>query len=331
MSLAPAKRLAKSAALALATAPVLYPWLRRRALGGDKITILCYHTLGPDGDDMDAWTVLHQGEFRRQIALFRRDYDIVSLDQALDGPRSSRPQLVLTFDDGDIGLYTHLLPILREEGLPVTVYVATGQIADQRPYWFDRVMNALQGSGERQIDLSGAGLGRWTVGPDHGPGRCAAIGALLEALKTVDPDRREAMADRVIAMAAPVTPPRTPVGPMSLVQLQEFAAHPGVTIAAHSHCHNLLDQIPLAEAADSIALSRKLLQDWTGQEVRHFAYPNSNHNAVLRAEMARQGFASATVLDNALTPRDQDRFALSRLNVGRFGQINRLRLRMAGK
>lgn len=330
MSLAPAKRLAKSAALALATAPPLYPWLRRRALRDDKITILCYHTLGPDGDNMDAWTVLQQDDFRRQIDRFRRDYDIVSLDRALDGGPSDRPQLVLTFDDGDVGLYTHLLPILRAEALPVTAYIATGQIEDQRPYWFDRVMNALQSTGERQIDLSSAGLGRWTVGPDHGPGRAAILGAILGVLKTVDPDRREDMADRVIAQAAPVTPPATPVGPMSLAQLTEFAAAPGVTIGAHSHCHNLLDQIPLEDAAASIARSRALLQDWTGQEIRHFAYPNSNHTAALRSEVARQGFASATLLDNRLTPRDQDRFALSRINVGRFDRINRLRLRMAG-
>ncbi|MFV0301838.1 MAG: polysaccharide deacetylase family protein [Paracoccus sp. (in: a-proteobacteria)] len=331
MSVNRAKRLAKSAALSLATAPVIYPWLRRQALRDDPLTILCYHTLGPDGDDMDAWTVLQASAFRRQIALFRRDYDIVSLDRALDGPGSDRPQMVLTFDDGDIGLYTHLLPILRTENLPVTAYIATGQIEEQRPYWFDRVMNALQGPGIRQIDLGEAGLGRWSIGPDHGLPRCIAIGNLLEALKTVDPDRREAVVARVIDQAAPVTPPRHPVGPMSLAQLREFAACPGVTIAAHSHCHNLLDQIPPDQAAASIARSRRLLADWTGQEVRHFAYPNSNHNAALRAEMARQGFASATLLDNALTPRDQDRFALSRINVGRFGQINRLRLRLAGK
>lgn len=328
---APGKELAKSVLLGLATAPVFYPWLRRRALRDNPITILCYHTLGPDGDDMDAWTVLQQDQFRRQIARFRRDYDIVSLDQALEGPASKQPQLVLTFDDGDIGLYTHLLPIIRAEGLPVLAYIATGQIVDQRPYWFDRVVNALQGPGTRTIDLGQSGLGRWTVGPDHGPGRSRVIGDILGMMKTIDPDQREVVAERVIAQAAPVTAPATPVGPMSLAQLQEFAAHPGVTIAAHSHCHNLLDQIPLEDAAHSIALSRTLLQDWTGQEVRHFAYPNSNHNAALRAEMARQGFASATVLDDALTPRDQDRFALSRINVGRFGHINRLRLRMAGK
>ena len=296
----------------------------------DPITILCYHTLGPDGADMDAWTVLQQDDFRRQIDRFRRDYEIVSLDRALDGPPADRPQLVLTFDDGDIGLSTHLLPIIRSEGLQVTAYIATGQILDQQPYWFDRVVNALQGKGERQIDLSTAGLGRWTVGPDHGPGRAATIGAILNVLKTVDPDRREAMAELVISQAAPITPPRAAVGPMSLEQLTEFAAAPGVTIAAHSHCHNLLDQIPLADAAASIARSRQLLQDWTGQDVRHFAYPNGNHTAALRAEVARQGFASATLLDNRLTPRDQDRFALSRINVGRFDRISRLRLRMAG-
>ncbi|TRW96181.1 polysaccharide deacetylase family protein [Paracoccus sp. M683] len=320
----------KSTVLALATAPPVYGHLQRRAWRDRPLSILCFHTLGGDADLMDAWTVLPIGEFRRLVAALREDYDIVSLDQALHGPAGTRPSLVLTFDDGDIGLYDHLLPLLRSEELPVLAYIATGQIAEATPYWFDRIVNALQGPGERRIDLAADGLGLWTIGPEYGLSRCTVIGQLLNRLKTVAPDRREALVAQVLEQAAPITPPASPVGPMSLEQLREFAACPHVTIGAHSHCHNLLDQIPLAEAAASIALSRQLLRDWTRQDVAHFAYPNSNHNAELRAEVARQGFATATVLDDSLAPRDQDPFALSRINIGRYNRLDRLRLRLVG-
>lgn len=324
------KQMAKAAALNLATAPGLYDLLRRRALRDQPMTILCFHTLGADDETMDAYTVLPEGQFTALIDLLRRDYEIVSLDKALAQPAPARPQLVLTFDDGDVALHGRLLPIVQAQSLPVLAYIATGQIVDQAPYWFDRVANALQGDGERRIDLSAAGLGHWAIGPDHGVQRCATIGRLLNALKTIPPETRPSVVEDLLHQAQPISPPPHPVGPMSLDQLRDFAACPHVTIGAHSHCHNLLDQIPLSEAADSIAQSRALLQDWTGQEVAHFAYPNSNHNAALRDEVRRQGFATATVLDDALTPRDQDRFALSRINVGRYGHVQRLRLRLAG-
>lgn len=320
----------KRGGVALAVTTPVYGRLRARALRDDPLTILCYHTLGPDSHQMDAWTVLRLADFRAQIQMLRRDYDIVSLDQALDGPQGKRPQVVLTFDDGDIGLYRHLLPIVQTEAIPVTIYIATGQIADQTQYWFDRLMNAFQGEGARQIDLTAHGLGSWTIGPARGAARWLAISDLLERLKTLPPQQRAAVTEEILAQAAPITLPPQPVGPMTLAQLRQIAAEPLITIGAHSHCHNLLDQIPLDQAADSIARSRQLLTDWTGREIRHFAYPNGNHNAALQAELARQGFRSATVLDNALTPRNAAPMALSRIGIGRYDSLARLRLRMVG-
>ncbi|AUH34794.1 polysaccharide deacetylase family protein [Paracoccus tegillarcae] len=325
-----AKEIIKSAVFGATALPPVYQTLRRRALRSDPISILCFHTLGADDDQMDAYTVFPEARFRELIDLLRPDYDFVTLDDALDGPGTGRPQLVLTFDDGDVGLYTRLLPILRAEALPVLAYIATGQIAAQSPYWFDRIVNALQGPGERQIDLTSQGLGRWTIGPQHGPVRCARIAKILELMKSVPPDARPKVVEDILAQAAPITPPAYPLAPMSLDQLREFADCEHVTVGAHSHCHNVLDQIPLEQAADSIARSRALLQEWTGQDVRHFCYPNGNHTAALHQEIMRQGFASATVLDNHLTPRDQNRAELSRINVGRFANFQRLRLRLAG-
>ena len=324
------KRAVKDLGMAALTRPEIYGRLRMQALQNDPITILCYHTLGPDTDQMDAWTVLRLRDFRAQIDMLRRDYDIVSLDQALDGP-GDRPQAVLTFDDGDPGLFRHLLPIVQAEALPVTLYVATGQIADRQAYWFDRIMNALQSEGQRRINLNEEGLGAWNIGPARGAARWQVISDLLERLKTLPPHQREALTDRIVVQAAPVTLPKQPVGPMRLSQLHQIASEPLFTIGAHSHCHDLLDQIPLDQAAASITQSRELLQDWTDREIRHFAYPNGNHNAALQAELTRQGFRSATVLDNALTPRGAPPMALSRIGVGRYDSLARLRLRMVGR
>jgi peptidoglycan/xylan/chitin deacetylase (PgdA/CDA1 family) len=116
---------------------------------------------------------------------------------------------------------------------------------------------------------------------------------------------------------------------MTRGELAELAADRRVTIGAHSHCHNLLDQIPLAEAEASMELSRRLLREWTGQEVAHFAWPNGNHDAALRHAAARLGFRSAAALDNRLWRAGADRFALPRLAIGRYDTPRRFRLRLA--
>lgn len=318
------KRLAQG----VLTAPPLYGALRARALRQDPVTILCYHTLRPDDDPIESWLALGLGDFRRQVELLRRDYDIVSLDAALDPAKGGRPRVVLTFDDGEVGLHRHLLPLVRAEALPVTIYVATGQIETGRPYWFDRVMNALQGEGETRIDLGGHGL--WQVGPERGKGRWQQIGALLDALKQVPPVEREALADAVEAQAGVPGQDFTPLAPMSVAELQELADCPQVTIGAHSHGHELLDRIPLDAARASIARSRDLLEGWTGRKLRHFAYPNGDHSDALRKTLEEMGFASATVLGDRLAGMGAPRQALPRIAVGRYDGLARFRLRLVG-
>lgn len=322
------KRLAK-AALA---SPLPYSMLSARALRNSPVTVLCYHTIRPDNEPIDAWTAVRRSDFVRQMEFLRTRYGIVTLDSALDlqPVAGARPRAVVTFDDGEVGLYDSLLPIVSEMDLPVTLYIATGQIAMGRAYWFDDVMNALQADGPFTVDLTAAGLNVWTIGPERGPARWAAIADVLESLKAVDPAQREELAASVVAQAPRLRSQQfKPLQPMSIAQLRELARNDRVTIAAHSHCHNLLDQIPASDVRESVARSRALLEEWTGQSVRHFAYPNGNHNRSVEEIVAGLGFRSATALNDRLWRRDMDHFAVPRVSIGRYDDFERFKLRLA--
>lgn len=321
------KRLAKS----VLTSKVLYGPLRAHALREDPVTVLCYHTLRPDDEPIDAWTAVRVSDFVRQIAFLRTHYDIVSLDAAFEARRTpgKRPRAVVTFDDGEVGLYDSLLPLVSDLRLPVTLYIATGQIEAGRAYWFDEVMNALQADGPFTIDLTAAGLKAWSVTPGRGARRWAVIADILETLKGVRPGQRSALADAVIAQApALAAAPFKPLAPLSVPQLVELARSEWVTIAAHSHCHNLLDQIPAEDVRESLARSRHLLEAWTGRPVLHFAYPNGNHGPTVEKIVSDMGFASAFALDDRLWHRGMDPFVLPRVCIGRYDDLNRFKLRL---
>lgn len=313
------------------------PWYalaRARALRGDAVTVLMYHTLGADDEALDAWTVVRRADFLRQLDWLRRRYEVVSLDAALADaarPIDARPRAVITFDDGEAGLHRHLLPIVEREQLPVTVYVATGQIESRRPYWFDRVMNSTQVSAPAALDLGVAGLGRWPLRPVAGESAWVAIGSVLEALKGLVPSARDAAVAQLEAALADVPRRRiTALAPLALEQLRELAASRWVTIGAHTHGHELLDQIPLDQARASIEHSRGLLREWTGQAVEHFAYPNGNHNPALMAAVEQLGFRSAMATGKGLWRPDAGRFAIQRVPVGRYDDLDKFRLDLLG-
>lgn len=322
------KQLAKSL---LASAPS-YALLQARAHRGNPVTVVCYHTLRPDAEHLDAWTAARRSDFVAQMQFLRSRYDIVSLDEAASEtaePRRARPRAVVTFDDGEVGLHDTLLPIVADLRLPVTIYIATGQIERQKPYWFDEVMNALQADGPFTVDLTAQGLGAWTVAPELGKARWGVIGDILQALKDVPPTAREALADAIVAQA-PRQRDRSlkPLQPLSLAQLRELAASEFVTIGAHSHCHSLLDQISPDEVAHSVARSRTLLEQWTGKPVRHFAYPNGNHNPSVEKIVADLGFRTAVALTDRLWHRGANPFALPRVSIGRYDDFDRFKLRL---
>lgn len=323
--------LLKTLAKRALTADAPYAALRARALRGNPVTLLTYHTIGADDEDFDAWTVLKRGDFLAQVERLRRGYDIVSLDDALNHAESTRPRVVLTFDDGHGGWHEHLLPIIEREALPVTLYVATGHVQSGMPYWFDAVVNAVQTAEPLTLDAGAAGLGAITLNAGRGEANWLRISALLEAMKAMDPAPRDALAERLTAATAACRRPRfRALAPLAIAQVRELAQSRWVTIGSHSHGHQLLDRIGLDAARDSIARSMALLTEWTGRTVMHFAYPNGNHNAALAAALPALGVASAVTTRHGLWRRDGSRYELPRVGVGRFDDAARLRLNLLG-
>lgn len=323
----------KSVATATLASAAPYAVLKTAMLRNAPLIVLVYHTLSGDDDDIDAWTALRVGDFRQQVAFLREQFDIVSLTEALANPAtaSSRPRLVITFDDGEAGLHRHLLGIVNELALPVTLYIATGQIADGTPYWFDRVMNALQSSEPFVIDLGHAGLPVWSFDGAGGYATWLKISGFLECLKSLDPAKREAVTEDIEAQA-PKHNRRSfrPLRPMTIEELKEVAGSPHVTIGAHSHCHNILDQVPIDQALASMRKSKLLLESWTGEPVGHFAYPNGNWSPALEAAAREVGFDTTVILDQRLHRARGQAFAVPRIQIGRYDSLARFKLRLLG-
>jgi len=100
-------------------------WLTR-----GRLRILCYHGIwmGPAphyGDRL----FMDPGLFRQRMQWLRRTgWNVLSLEEALrrlDERRIGSRDLVITIDDGWKGTARHMVPVLRELGMPATLYIAT--------------------------------------------------------------------------------------------------------------------------------------------------------------------------------------------------------------
>lgn len=89
-------------------------------------TLLIHHRVG--GGSVDELDV-SVSSFERELDLLAY-VDVVSIDAALDRleARDDRPTFVLTFDDGFADVHANAWPLMRERGLPFTIYLASAYV-----------------------------------------------------------------------------------------------------------------------------------------------------------------------------------------------------------
>ncbi len=105
--------------------------------------ILMYHRVvaRPQGGVAPTWNVTPE-RFRAQLeGLLKRGYRAWPLREVLAyhlaGRRIPPRTFVVTFDDGYENMFRNAFPMLRQYGIPATVFVATGYLDSPHPFPFD--------------------------------------------------------------------------------------------------------------------------------------------------------------------------------------------------
>ena len=105
--------------------------------------ILMYHRVvaPPRGICAPTWNVT-PARFRSQLeGLLRRGFQPQSLRDVLARHRAAEPMapksFVVTFDDGYENVYRHAFPVLRELGIPATIFLTTAYLDSPEPFPFD--------------------------------------------------------------------------------------------------------------------------------------------------------------------------------------------------
>tara|TARA_B100001123_G_scaffold56046_1_gene59856 strand:+ start:62403 stop:63395 length:993 start_codon:yes stop_codon:yes gene_type:complete len=102
----------------------------------DPLTIVMYHYVRPIAKSpYPKLKGLEVDLFREQIKYCRQHYTFVSMEQVVEAAASEEPlpkrPLLLTFDDGYVDHYEHVLPILLEYQVPGAFYAAARSVLDR--------------------------------------------------------------------------------------------------------------------------------------------------------------------------------------------------------
>jgi peptidoglycan/xylan/chitin deacetylase (PgdA/CDA1 family) len=295
-----------------------------------------YHEILSDDKDIEAWTVVRESEFRRQMEYLNHEFEIISLYDALKLSHQSISRrnhyAVVTFDDGYSGNFHYALPIIESLRIPITIFIATRSVQDQAIHWFDKVICALQkfSPNLEQTDYFLRNTGcRFSPGI-RGEERWDLIEGTLRYLKKLSPVERGKAVDSILQQANVVDMYNDYLRPMTIEEVKRAASSSLVTIGAHSHCHNILTQLSKKDLFESINTSKSLLEDWTGKEIGCFTYPNGDYNEDVVSAVKTTGFLCALTTEPCFWQKGQSWYAIPRIGVGRYDSFGEFKAMTSG-
>jgi peptidoglycan/xylan/chitin deacetylase (PgdA/CDA1 family) len=148
--------------------------------------ILTYHSVRPGGPGSRS-SYVHPDDFAAQMRwLVGAGYEVVSLTTLVDALASGKapsPRWVcLTFDDGYADNYEHAFPVLRQYGLPATIFVVTGKVGHD-PHFI--TLDQLQEMHRHGIEFGAHTVDHVSlssVAPDEAERQIIASGKQLEQM-----------------------------------------------------------------------------------------------------------------------------------------------------
>jgi len=276
-----------------------------------RLTILAYHRVLTDPDPLRPEDPVAE-TFRWQMRLLAREMNPLPLDEAIERLQEGRlpaRAVAVTFDDGYADNAEVALPILREEGVPATFFVATGYL-NGGCMFNDMLIETVRQIPSMAVDLTPEGLGTRSL--DSVAQRRSTIHALIGALKYRPLTERSRRAEALGARFG-VMPPGDLM--MTDAQVRELA-DAGMGIGGHTVLHPILAETDAATAQQEIAEGKAELEALVGRPVRLFAYPNGRPGkdyAPEHVEMVRaSGFEAAVSTMAGAAGRDTDPLQLPR-------------------
>jgi peptidoglycan/xylan/chitin deacetylase (PgdA/CDA1 family) len=251
------------------------------ALGLERpgLVSFLFHCLFQDQQEVesnlvDPFQPVTLADFRCFLECFLEGgYRAVSPAEIAEGLDPKGRHLCITFDDGYAN-NLRALPLLREFGVPATIFVATNYIREGRAYWWDvqyreRRRRAMpRGESEAERD----------------------------ALKGLS--HREITARLIEAFGAEAFAPEGEIDrPLSEAELKALADEPLITIGNHTSDHAILTAHDEADIAEQIAGCQDYLRDLLGRAPEVIAYPNGNYDERTLAAARDQGFRIGFVVE----------------------------------
>jgi peptidoglycan/xylan/chitin deacetylase (PgdA/CDA1 family) len=282
------------------------PMVRQRG-----VIVLTYHRIVGEGPSLSGVPV---ARFNDQMRWIRDNCDPIgpeALKARARAPRSGRPAVLVTFDDGYRSYHDLAYPVLKEYGIPALVFLVTGLVDEPGMLWTDRVQWAAFTTPRTSVTIPWIEGGTpFELGDTRA--RQALSGTARAFLKTIPDALRVERVEELVATLGG-SPPRE----RQMVTWDEVRRTMDLTTyGGHTHSHCILSQVDRAGAAWEIGTCRERIAAETAKTPTTFAYPNgslADFTQETREVLQAHGFEIAFSSCQGIAGANSDWLAIKRI------------------
>jgi len=276
-----------------------------RGVWARSLTVVNYHRIDdPYRKDFDSFkpnvSATSQG-FDRQLDYLSKWFHVVSLKDIvewLDGRKPLPPYAALiTFDDGYLDNYTSAFPILRKYNFPALIFLTTGHIGTDAPFYWDMAAYCFAHTRSDRLTFPDGRVQQWSNQAELDQ----VSKNWIEFMKTIPQVEKQTYVENLpVLLDVSIPAGYFQSLMMDWDQVREMQRN-GIEFGAHTVHHPILTNIPSDQARDEVVESKHRIEEELGQSVLGFAYPNgqaSDLNQQIEKIVAEAGVRAAFTLLN---------------------------------
>ena len=296
-----------------------------RALWARSLTVVNYHRIDdPYRAGFDSFrpnVSATPQDFERQMDYLAKWFNVVSLSDFvawLDGGKDLPPYAALiTFDDGYLDNYTSAFPILREHKFPALIFLTTGHIGTDAPFYWDMAAYCFSHTENDHVTFPDRHVESWT-----NQKQLEQVSKnWIEVMKTLPHAEKQIYVENLpVLLGVSIPAGYFQKSMMNWDQVKEMQKG-GIEFGAHTMHHPILTRISVEQVREEVMGSKSRIEEELGERVLGFAYPNgqaSDLNAGIERIVAESGIKAAFTLLSGPSSLDEvkrDPFAIRRVFI----------------
>ena len=252
------------------------PELMHNSIAQNDLTIITYHGIIDKQLKVSDWCFLEKAQFCKQIDYLKRTFNVLHLSKAIELMKKGQLEdstAVITFDDGFQNNYDIAFPVLKDAGIPATIFLTTKYIDTADTLWFCKFNHAFTRTLKKVLYWNGK---KFDIDSVEKKAKTAIkLQVELKSLPTLQ------MRHEVKTIIAQLYNNHdhqveldSPYRILSIDAIREMKESGLIEFGAHGHSHLILSKLSFKEKEKEIKKSISILEQKVNTPCKLFAYPN---------------------------------------------------------